>query len=443
MAEMRQGMNQTMVATASMQFFMRALQATNMELRQIAGQAMLSNPALEELDPLPPADAPEPADAPVPGMPPDFDATRRHGEFIESLAEEQTLLASLEGQLRQNALPPAVEKTALTLVQYMDDHGYFGEPPQEIAVREQMPAALFRAALAAVQELDPPGVGAADLRHSLMLQLQRAGEPQDSPAMRLLREQWDALVRHHYAEAARALGLDEPAVTAAAYRISRLNPDPGSGFARTEQNVIVPDILVLPDADGHFVATLTGENVPRLGLSAEYREMMAEQAHKPEVRRYLSRCFREGREVIRAIAERQQTILSVAQAMVERQQAFFRAGRAALLPMRMEDVAGDTGIAVSTVSRAVNGKYLRCPHGVFALRSFFSAALGEGDAAVSADAVQQLILQMVQQEDPAHPLSDAALEKALAQRGITVARRTIAKYRDKLKILPTNLRRRS
>ena len=171
--------------------------------------------------------------------------------------------------------------------------------------------------------------------------------------------------------------------------------------------------------------------------------MMAEQADKPEVRQYLSRCFKEGRELIRAIAERQSTILAVAQAVVARQQELFRKGRAELRPMRMEDVAADTGLNVSTVSRAVSGKYLRCSHGVYALRSFFAAALPAGeDDAVSADAVQQQILRLVQAEDPAHPLSDAALEAALAEQGITVARRTIAKYREKLKILPTNLRRR-
>lgn len=157
--------------------------------------------------------------------------------------------------------------------------------------------------------------------------------------------------------------------------------------------------------------------MPQLELSAAYREMMAEQADKPEVRQYLSRCFKEGRELIRAIAERQGTILAVAQAVVARQQAFFRRGRAELLPLRMEDVAGDTGLSVSTVSRAVSGKFLRCSHGVYPLRGFFGAALpAADDSAVSSETVQRLILQLVQKEDPAHPLSDAALESALAQR---------------------------
>ena len=436
MGEMRQGMGQNMVATASMQFFMRALQATNMELRQMVTQAMTANPALEEVSPK------EAQEDDSPGAV-DHDATRRHSEFMDTLEAEETLVSHLEEELRQSGLPEPVEAAALTLVQYLDTHGMFDEPPAEIAAREGIPDNVFHEALQAVQELDPAGVGAVDLRESLLIQLRRAGETSDALPVRVLREQWDALVRHRYADAARSLGVTEDDVQAAAYRISRLNPDPGSGFAQTERNIIEPDIVVDADDEGRYTARLTGENIPQLELSAEYREMMAEQADKPEVRQYLSRCFKEGREVIRAVAERQATILAVAQAVVARQQDFFRKGRAELRPMRMEDVAADTGLAVSTVSRAVSGKYLRCSHGVYALRSFFAAALPSGeDDAVSADAVQQQILRLVQEEDPAHPLSDAALEAALAERGITVARRTIAKYREKLKILPTNLRRR-
>lgn len=436
MGEMRQGMGQNMVATASMQFFMRALQATNMELRQMVTQAMTANPALEEVSPK------EAQEDDSPGAV-DHDATRRHSEFMDTLEAEETLVSHLEDELRQSGLPEPVEAAALTLVQYLDTHGMFDEPPAEIAAREGIPDTVLQEALQAVQELDPAGVGAVDLRESLLIQLRRAGETSDALPVRVLREQWDALVRHRYADAARALGVTEEDVQAAAYRISRLNPDPGSGFAQTERNVIEPDIVVEADESGRYTARLTGENIPQLELSAEYREMMAEQADKPEVRQYLSRCFKEGREVIRAVADRQATILAVAQAVVARQQVFFRKGRAELRPMRMEDVAADTSLAVSTVSRAVSGKYLRCSHGVYALRSFFAAALPSGeDDAVSADAVQQQILRLVQEEDPAHPLSDAALEAALAERGITVARRTIAKYREKLKILPTNLRRR-
>ena len=227
MGEMRQGMGQDMVATASMQFFMRALQATNMELRQMVTQAMTANPALEEVGPVEGVgDDAEDAGAM------DHDATRRHSEFMDALEAEETLVSHLEDELRQSGLPDAVEDAALTLVQYLDTHGMFDEPPSAIAAREGIPDAVYREALRAVQELEPAGVGAVDLRESLLIQLRRAGEGDDALSVRVLREQWDALVRHRYADAARALGVPEEDVQAAAHRISRLNPDPAAGSRR-------------------------------------------------------------------------------------------------------------------------------------------------------------------------------------------------------------------
>jgi RNA polymerase sigma-54 factor len=259
--------------------------------------------------------------------------------------------------------------------------------------------------------------------------------------MKLLQEHWQQLVQHRYAEAARQLGESELAVAGAARRIAQLNPDPGSAFTREERTIAEPDILVHREGD-KLETTLTDANIPRLALSADYREMMAEQADKPEVRQYLSRCFREGRELIKAIADRQQTILQVARAIVQHQRDFFLSGPAALIPLRMEQIAQATGLHVSTVSRAVNGKYLQCSWGVFELRHFFTAALPTtGHDAISPEAVQARIRDLIAGEDSSHPLSDAKLEQLLAAEGITVARRTIAKYRDTLRILPASQRR--
>lgn len=429
---MQQGMKQSMVATAAMQQFMRALQATNMELRTLATQAMAANPALEELPP-----PEEDEDNPTPNI----QAAQRHDFLIDSLTEAPSLGTHLEEQIRRSALPDKVEQAALELVQHLDERGYFADAPAEIAAQQQWSSRLLRQALQAVQDLDPAGVGAADLRESLMLQLRREGE-EKTLAMQLLKNHWSDLVQHRYAEAARALGESELAVAGAARRIAQLNPDPGSAFEHSENSEVIPDLLV-QIIDGEPRVSLTDANVPRLVLSAEYREMMAEQADKPEVRRYLSRCFSEGRELIKAIADRQKTILSVAQEIVQRQRAFFLKGPAALAPLRMEQVADATGIHVSTVSRAVNGKYLQCSRGVFELRHFFTHALPGNDAeALSPEAVQARIRELIAEEDPRHPLSDAALEKQLAAEGIRIARRTVAKYRDAQRILPATMRKR-
>lgn len=415
-----------MVATAAMQQFMRALQATNMELRTLATQAMAANPALEEL---PPEVAEE--DAPAP----DYAAAQRHDYLLDSLSDAPSLATHLEEQVRRSALPAKVEQAALELVQHLDERGYFAESPEELAAEHGWSKSTLAKALQAVQDLDPAGVGAVDLRESLVLQLRREGE-EHSLAMQLLQNYWQQLVQHRYADAARELGESELAVAGAARRIAQLNPDPGSAFARENNSVITPDIIVTPKGD-ELEVTLTDANIPRLGISAEYREIMAEQADKPEVRRYLSRCFSDGRELIKAIAQRQQTILQVAQAIVQHQRAFFLHGTSALIPLKMEQIASTTGLHVSTISRAVNGKFLKCSWGVFELRHFFTATL-DGH---SPEAVQTHLRQLIAAEDPRHPLSDARLEQLLAAKGITIARRTIAKYRDQLHILPASMRK--
>ena len=431
-AGMQQGMKQSMVATAAMQQFMRTLQATNMELRSLATQAMAANPALEELPP--------PAEEESDSSTPDYEAARRNDYLLDTLTEKPSLAAHLEEQILRSALPAKEEQAALELVQQLDDRGYFTEAPAEIARRQQWSTSLLAKALQAVQDLDPAGVGALDLQESLMLQLRREGE-ENSLAMHLLQHHWQQLVQHRYADAARELGETESSITRAARRISQLNPDPGRDFERETNTAISPDVLV-ELKDGQPEVQLTDANVPRLALSAEYREMMADHADKPEVRRYLSRCFSEGREFIKAIADRQSTILQVARAIVQHQADFFHHGPAALAPLRMEQVAQDTELHISTISRAVNGKYLKCHWGIFELRHFFTTALRSSDAqAISPEAVQARIRDLIADEDTRHPLSDAKLEQLLTAEGIEVARRTIAKYRDILRIPPASQRK--
>ena len=428
---MEQNMKQNMVATAAMQLFMRALAATNTELRQQVAQAIAVNPALEDGS----------DDFPTEEHSSGEISAYKDSFRLDSLTETPSLLSHLEEQIRHSGLPEATENAALLLVQHLSPRGYFEEPPADIAEREGIRKKHLQAALSAIQDLDPPGVGACDLRESLMLQLRHLGE-EDGLPMQLLLHHWDALVRHRYSLAAAELGITEHRVADAAARIARLNPNPGAGFLPSENENIQPDVVVEQDGDTLQVR-LTGENIPKLALSAAYREMMAEKADKPEVRRYLSHCFREGRELIRAIEQRQQTILTVSRAIISRQRDFFLRGSRHLHPLKREDIAAETGLHVSTISRAVKGKYLRFGHRLYELSSFFSTALpAEEGAEHSAAAVRARIRELIDAEEGQHPLSDAGLEAALAQEGIRVARRTIAKYREQLKILPAHLRRR-
>ena len=354
---------------------------------------------------------------------------------MQSISSTQTLAEFLEEQIRQNDLSPKVKQAALQIIPYLNEHGFFAEPLNIVQQELGLDDKLFQQARRAICDADPAGVGAVDIRESLILQLKRLGEHKGLP-MQLLKNHWDALIRHRYADIADALDIDEEAAELAARRIARLNPDPGSGFSQAELNVISPDILVEEDA-GELKVSLTQEASPQLVLSAEYREMMAEHADKAEVRQFLSKCFREGRELIRALSDRNTTLLSVAEAIVRIQHHFFRVKNAALIPMRLEDVASATGLHVSTVSRAVRGKYLQCRRGVFELKALFTTGIND----VSADAIKQKIRALIAAEDAEQPLSDAEIEAQLSAEGINIARRTIAKYRDAMKILPASLRK--
>lgn len=443
---MKHGMAQSMVAGASMQMFMRVLQSSSLGLEQLVRQAMASNPVLEE-EPPPEPESPEDDDWEA-ASPADPDAGRKHDFLLESLSEKASLIEYLKEQAMHSALEPALERAVLFLIDELNPHGFFDDTPEEAAERLGIGPALLRRALDVLHDLEPAGVGARDLRDSLSIQLAQCGES-DGLAARLLAECWEELVRHRYNVAAKKIGVCVEEVREAALRIARLNPDPGAAFTREEQASVSPDLAVRTGEDGHVEVVPVEGNVPRLRIDGAYREMLAERADDREVRSYLSRCFREGRDLMKAIADRQATILAIGKAIAARQKEFFLHGPEALRPLKMEEVAGDAGVHVSTVSRSVNGKYLVCAWGLYELRSFFQTALpavdGNGNmegAGASSGAVQSRMRAFIAGEDPAKPLSDAKIEALLAREGIAVARRTIAKYREQMKILPASLRKR-
>lgn len=445
-AGMKHGMAQSMVAGASLQLFMRVLQSSTMGLEQLVRRAMASNPVLEEEPPAEKAFADE--DGWEDGLPADADAGRRHDYVLDSLYALPSLHEHLKGQVRRSGIDPSLEQAALLLIDELDARGFFEEDPQKAAKRLGISGGLLKRALAVVHDLEPAGVGARDLRDSLSIQLAQAGES-NGLAARLVATCWEDLVRHRYESAAKLLSVSEDEVRQAALRIARLNPDPGASFAREDHAAIAPDLLVRTGRNGTLEVVPAEGNLPRLRIDATYQEMLAEHADNREVRAYLSRCFREGRELMKAIADRRTTILAVGRAIVERQKEFFLRGPGALHPLKMEEVAADAGVHVSTVSRAVNNKYLLCTWGLFELRSFFQSALqgkkardGEEGEGMAAGAVQARIRSLIEGENPAKPLSDARMEALLAKEGIAVARRTIAKYREQMKILPASLRKR-
>ncbi len=442
-AGVSQEMKQGMVATTSMQLFMRTLQANTLELSQLIREAMESNPVLEELSP---REIQSDEESWEDFAESDPEQTTRRDFAFESLHALPTLAEHLREQVMQSALEPDTEQALLLLTEELDHRGFFEEAPEKVAERKGIAPVLLKRALATLRELDPPGVGARDLRDSLLIQLEQLDEG-NGLAAELLRYRWDDMVQHRYDSAAKALGVSAESVQAAALRIARLNPNPGAGFLR-EEPPVAPDLIVEVDQHGAIHTLLAESVLPTLTMNPAYKEMLATRADNKELHGYLSKCFREGRELIRAITARQDTILNIGQAIVAKQKEFFLHSTEALVPLTMDEIASKIGIHPSTVSRAVNGKYLLCNYGLFELRYFFQSGVqaesadGEDASALAAAAVQLQIKKLINAEDPNKPLSDAKLETLLTQQGITVARRTVAKYREQMKILPARLRKR-
>lgn len=456
-AGMQAGMSQRMAATASMQLGVQVLQANSMELGRIIQQALEKNPVLELEGPENYIELTEPAPEAVDhdqrqddweanlrqeyGNP---DAVSRRDFFFNSLTEEKTLAAFLHEQAQESTLPPKTVRALSILIDSLDLRGFFEEPPEDIAERLGIRPPDLRKALDILQDMEPYGVGARNLQDSLIIQLRHAGES-SSIAARLVENCWEDIVKHRYEAAAKYLGVTVEDVSIAMERIAKLNPDPGDRFSHGVNPILTPDLVVEKDDGGNWEVHLTSEYVPRLKLSDYYKDALSEHYDDADLRVYLKKAFKDGRDLINAVSQRQETILMVAKAIVNRQQAYFDNGPKHLKPLNMATLADELGMHVSTISRAVAGKYLLSKWGYKELRSFFTSSIAvegqEQDADMSSAAVHELIREIIDNENKGKPLSDAAIARQLEGRGLNIARRTVAKYREQMKILPASLRR--
>jgi RNA polymerase sigma-54 factor len=296
--------------------------------------------------------------------------------------------------------------------------------------------------LKVMQALDPPGVCARDLRECLMLQL-RERRQTDTLAYRLLSEAYDDLIAHRWSDLAKRLGLDAAAVQAAADEIAKLDPKPGLRYSSSEGDYIIPD-LVIEKVDGRYVVFLNDTNLPRLRLSRSYQEVARDKKKfVGENREFITQRLNSAQWMIQAIEQRRQTMLKVMHFIVDRQHEFFEKGIEHLRPLTLREVAEVINMHESTVSRVTNEKYVQTPRGVLPLKFFFSSALSttSGEDA-SARAIKAQIQKLVGDEDSTDPLTDQQIVQKLRAKGVRIARRTVAKYRDQLGILSARMRKR-
>ncbi len=374
-------------------------------------------------------------------------------EPVDAAAAGPTLAEHLQRQLLGMRLADEDRAAVMALIESLDDDGYLADPLDEIGARLAADLGLgddaearenlmsrLRCALGWLQSLEPAGVGAANLGECLVLQLREkpAGEARDL-AIEICRQHLELLARRDLKRLCAATGADEATLREAQALIVACEPKPGRRFARAEANVIVPDIIVVKTARG-WKATLNPDVMPKLRINDLYARAIRGQRNGSASG--LSARLQEARWFVKNIMQRFDTILRVSQAIVERQKGFFAHGAIAMKPLVLREIADELGLHESTISRVTTAKYMTTPHGTFELKYFFGSSLAtEAGGNASSTAVRALIRQLVDAETPAKPLSDSQLAGMLGEQGIQVARRTVAKYREALKIAPANLRK--
>ncbi len=367
------------------------------------------------------------------------DADERHRFLMDSLVEPKTLQDHLTDQLLLADITQEERELGAMLIGNIDERGFLQANIEDLCYSQGIPLSDLESAQALIQSFDPVGVGATDLRECLLIQLDRLGKRQGTE-WRIVDEFIDDLARHRYPQIAKRLSITPEEVTVAAAFIATLDPRPGSRFAVGVNQFVTADVVV-EKIDGIFLVSLNGDQIPHLRISNAYKDMMAGGA-SGEARSYIREKIKAGKFLIRAIHQRQQTVESIAKEIVRRQAPFLHQGLGHLVPMTMAQVAEVVGVHETTVSRAVSGKYISTPHGVFEMKYFFTTGLmTESGESVSNSTVKQALGGLVSAESTKKPLSDQQIVAELKKQGIDIARRTVAKYREELNILPSHLRR--
>lgn len=368
----------------------------------------------------------------------DEDSVRQF--MMESLTRSETLQEHLLGQVQLSSLEGFELQVAEMLIGSLDDDGYLAAPLEELAESIGASVHAFEWVLSVIQDFDPAGIAARSLRECLCMQLKRQGR-EDSLAYTVVDGFLRELGGHKYAEIAKALDVGMEEVQRAAKEIARLNPKPGRLYTEDPSVYVVPEIFVERKEGGWHVRT-ERDHLPRIRISRQYKELMKDPATPKEVRRYIRDKMKSGGVLMKSIGLRQSTILRIAFEIVKVQREFLEEGVSKLKPLTMSEVAEQLGVHETTVSRAVSNKYMSTPQGVFEMKYFFTPGYkGQDGELVSNKSIKDAIRKLVDGENPAKPLSDQAMVKALTEQGFQVARRTIAKYRDELKILPSHLRK--
>ncbi len=461
---------QKLILTPSLQQAIKLLPMTTLELAELLNQEMIENPMLEEVptEDLQATDATPTTDQQEVEVPTeerkdtwdDADYEYFFGEYLDdgysprqpaevkelppienTLTTKSSLADHLMWQLTLQSSDDKTRGIGAAIVGNIDEDGYLVASLDEIAALGNWDLADVEQALAFVQGFDPIGVGARDLQECLLLQLRAIGLA-GTPVETLIREHLRLLQNHKIPELAKLMGLEPEEIKHHIEVVRHLDPKPGSRYSPTDAQYVIPDVYVIKTDDG-YRAVLNEDGLPQLRISPVYRRLLEKGgASSDETRAYVKDKFRSALWLLKSVDQRQKTIVKVATSLIAFQREFLDHGIEHLRPLVLRDVANDIGMHESTVSRVVNNKYMHTPQGVYELKYFFhsgiNSSFGEN---VSSVTIKQRIKKIIEGEDVRRPLSDSKVMNILQKEGLVLARRTIAKYREELKIPTSNQRK--
>jgi RNA polymerase sigma-54 factor len=359
----------------------------------------------------------------------------------QTLSREVSLRDHLLAQLNVEITDPVDRIIATHLIDMLDDSGYLTGEPVQVAEMLSCDVARVEATLDKLQRLDPPGVFARSLKECLALQLRERNRL--DPAMQALLDHLDLLARRDIAAITRICGVGAEDVAEMVAEIKALDPKPGLAFDPTVAHPVVPDVLMRPMAGGEWMVELNQDTLPRVLVNTRYYARVSKEARNKNEKEFIVERFNAANWLVKSLHQRAQTILKVATEIVRQQDAFFRHGVQHLRPLVLRDIATAISMHESTVSRVTTNKYLAAPHGVYELKYFFTSSIANADGgeAHSAEAVRARIKSMIDAEPTDDVLSDDKLVEMLRKDGVDIARRTVAKYREALRI-PSSVQRR-
>ncbi|MEO6808127.1 MAG: RNA polymerase factor sigma-54 [Isosphaeraceae bacterium] len=439
---------------------MEILQLPLMALQERIDQELEENPVLELLEVTPELDSEETStiETEVTPAEPEFEgaddwdafaeahrpsraalseeADRKHDAMQNMASRPRSLLDDLTDQLSFLDCDPTVQALAEYIIYNLDDNGYLNMDLVEV-VRDFGGDALpgqVEEALALVQRLDPPGVGARNLRECLLLQL-TAETPFRDVLHTLISSHLDDIQQNRLPAIEKRSGIPLAMIKEGIEQLRRLNPRPGSAFAPENTQYVMPDLLVEADEHGQYQVRLQDDHTPQLSISRQYQKHLKNKATDPGTREYIQKKIQSARWLIESIEQRRNTLLKVATAIIEHQKDFLDKGPEFIEPLKMQQIADKVHVHVTTVSRAVDDKWVQTPRGIFALKRFFGGGTTTTDGEeVAWDTIKQKLLEIIDKEDKSNPLSDEEIVEELSKHGFPVARRTVTKYRKALRI---------